>query len=60
VLLPIAFPRKKRKLLVLYRSLFASRRPLRRSFKKLQKFKPERTSERRQSKPVKLIITYNI
>jgi hypothetical protein len=40
------FEKKKSKLLKLYKLQFASRKLLRRSFKKLSKSKPEKTNEK--------------
>jgi hypothetical protein len=48
------FGKKKSELLELYRLQFASRKPLRRSSKKLLKSKPEKTNEKQQNKRVKL------
>jgi len=47
------FGKKKSKLLKLYKLRFASRKPLRRSFKKLSKSKPEKTNEKQQNKHAK-------
>ena len=49
----IASIKKKRKLLELFRLLFASRRQPRKSFKKLLRSKPERTNEKQQNKRAK-------
>jgi hypothetical protein len=45
---------KKSELLEIYKLQFANRKPLRRSFKKLLKSKPERTKERPQNRHAKL------
>jgi hypothetical protein len=47
------FEKKKSELLELYKLQFASRKLLRRSFKKLLKSKPEKTNEKQQNKHAK-------
>jgi len=47
------FAKKRNELLELYRLLFASNKPLRRSFKKLLKSKLVKTSEKLKNRPVK-------
>jgi len=47
------FAKKRNGLLELYRLLFASSKPLRRSFKKLLKSKLVKTSEKLKNRPAK-------
>jgi hypothetical protein len=52
--LRIAFGKKKRRLLELCKPLSASKRWPKKSFKKLLKYKPEKTNEKQQNKHAKL------